>query len=89
MQKVEQKSYSDVVDSYSVYHFYIRKGEVLSDTPEFMSYQKVFKKNWNKISSILNILEKLMLDSNIKLATVDGKMLAQLANNKEYINSTY
>lgn len=40
------KTYSEVLDEFSLHHFYIRKGKVIDESPEFISYRRILMGNW-------------------------------------------
>ncbi|KRX03040.1 hypothetical protein PPERSA_08115 [Pseudocohnilembus persalinus] len=80
LSKAQAKNYPQVMDQYSLHHFIIRKGKILDDTPEFQSYERCYKQDWNSIILILEDLENLMQDFEIPTATVDGKQVADLAS---------
>lgn len=40
--KYDPKSYPEILDTYSLHHFIIRKGKTLEETPEFVSFKRTF-----------------------------------------------
>ena len=72
-------SYPEVLDTYSLHQFIIRKGRTLEETPEFQSYKRICGEIWLPISYIIKSLEKLLNSHDIPLAYIDGKKLAKLA----------
>ena len=73
------RTYTELLDLYSLHEFIIRKGQTLRATPEFVSYQRSYQSNWGPISQAIGDLEKLLGAFNIPIAYVDGKKLAALA----------
>jgi hypothetical protein len=53
------KSYPEVLDTYSLHHFIIRKGKALEDTPEFTSFKRSYNIVWGEIQLIIRELEKI------------------------------
>ena len=61
------------MDIYSLHEFIIRKGKVLDQTPEFISFKRTYIHKWGAISYVIHLLEKLLTTYNIDLAYVEGK----------------
>ena len=78
-KKTNILSYPEVLDTYSLHQFIIRKGRTLHETPEFQSYKRICENIWEPISNIIKSLEKLLSNYDIQLAYIDGKKLAKLA----------
>jgi len=76
------RTYQDLLDMYSLHEFIIRRGKTLSSTPEFLSYQRSFPKEWAGIQLVIKALEELLLEYAIPLAYIDGKKVAALAVKK-------
>lgn len=68
----ELRSYTSLMDEYSLHNFMIWNGITLRDTPEFQSYHRTYKNQWSYIETIIVQLEKLMKDNCIKLAIISG-----------------
>ena len=79
LESVKPKGYEEVVDRYSLHQFIIRRGKTLEDTPEFQSYKRTFFGIWTPISKIIELLESLLSAYDIRIAYIDGKRLASLA----------
>jgi hypothetical protein len=79
VDKVAAKEYEEVVDAYSLHQFIIRRGKVLADTPEFQSYKRTYFGIWEPITLLIQTLEKILTDYDIRVAYIDGKKLARLA----------
>ena len=76
------REYNELMDAYSLHQLMIRKGVLLVDTPEFVSFRRTFLNKWGSISFILHLIEKLLLDNEVELAIVEGKKVANLATNE-------
>jgi IQ domain-containing protein H len=74
---VELRSYTSLMDEYSLHNFMIWNGRALKDTPEFQSYMRTYKNQWSYIVTIIGLLEKLMSENLIKLAIVSGLKVAE------------
>ena len=79
LPKSSAKDYEEVLDAYSLHQFIIRKGKTLVDTPEFKSYNRTYFGLWEPIALLIQLLEKILTDYDIKIAYIDGKKLAKLA----------
>lgn len=60
--------------------FKIYKGATLSSTPEFESYRSAYNRNWIAIAGIIRELEDYLKGEDIKLATIDGLKVNELAS---------
>jgi IQ domain-containing protein H len=56
--KYDPKSYPEILDTYSLHHFIIRKGKTLEETPEYVSFRRTFSNIFGKVSVIIKELEK-------------------------------
>lgn len=68
----ELRSYTSLMDEFSLHNFMIWNGNTLRDTPEFQSYYRSYKNQWSYVESIITQLEKLMKDNCVKLAIISG-----------------
>eukprot|EP00759_Apiculatamorpha_spiralis_P044356 PhF_6_TR41334/c0_g1_i1/m.62690 len=75
----DTRTYTELLDQYSLHEFIIRKGSTLANTPEFVSYRRSFQHCWGPIMDLVKQLEKLLTEYDIPLAYIDGKRLATLA----------
>ena len=73
------RQFEDLMDTFSLHHYIIRRGRTLDTTPEFASFQRKFAADWGAISQLNTALEELMQLYNVPLAYVDGQKLAALA----------
>ena len=75
----DPRGYNQLLDDLSLHRFYIRHGKRLSGTPEFTSFYRVAVGLWNQIDVIICTLEKICKLCNFNLALIDGKKVAELA----------
>ena len=73
------RSYNELMDIYSLHQFIIRKGKVLDQTPEFISFKRTYISQWGSVSYIIHLLEKFLSTYGIDLAYIEGKQLVALA----------
>lgn len=52
---------------------------LLEETPEFVSFKRTYIQKWGQISYILMLLEKLLGESEVDLAYIEGRKVAGLA----------
>ena len=71
----QARSYNELMDVYSLHQFIIRKGKVLDQTPEFISFKRTYISQWGSVSYIIHILEKFLSTYGVDLAYIDGKEL--------------
>ncbi|KAG5490544.1 hypothetical protein JKF63_00664 [Porcisia hertigi] len=76
----DTRTYTELLDWYSMHEFIIRKGKVLRNTPEFASFKRHYASSWGEIESVIEVLEDIMRSYGVELVYVDGKRLAQLAS---------
>jgi hypothetical protein len=67
------------MDEYSLHQLIFRKGKLLDETPEFVSFRRTYLDRWATVSFVLLNFEKLFTEFNVPLAHVDGRLLAKLA----------
>ena len=79
LQDTKAKAYDEVLDIYSLHQFIIRRGKTLIETPEFISYKRKYFGVWPSIEKVIIELEKLLGQYDIKIAYIDGKKIAALA----------
>ena len=77
--KYDPKSYPEILDTYSLHHFIIRKGQVLEETPEYISYKRTYQSMFGKIGIIIRELERFAQEHDLRLFYVDGKKIALLS----------
>jgi hypothetical protein len=79
-EQVEQpRDYDELLDTYSLHQFIIRKGKTLSNTPEFSSYQRKYFFMWGQIRNVIQALEAMLTKYTIALAYVNGQKVVELA----------
>lgn len=67
------------MDEYSLHQLLFRKGKLIDQTPEFISFRRTYIDRWGAISFVLMNFEKLFSEFGVQLAYVDGRQLAELA----------
>lgn len=73
------RSYNELMDVYSLHQFIIRKGKVLDQTPEFISFKRTYITQWGSVSYIIHLLEKFLGTYGVDMAYIEGKQLVALA----------
>ncbi|RHY54618.1 hypothetical protein DYB38_002878 [Aphanomyces astaci] len=73
------RGYNELLDTYSLHQFIIRKGKTLSDTPEFISFQRTTEDLWGSVSTSIQELEAMLTSYSVPLAYVDGQKLMKIA----------
>ena len=76
----ELRTYTSLMDQYSLHNFMIWNGRALKSTPEFQSFQRTYANEWSYILSVIAQLEKLMMVNSIKLAIIAGVKVAEYAS---------
>jgi len=78
----DARGYNELMDVYSLHQLMIRKGTLLEQTPEFISFKRTYISRWGSIAYVLHLLEKMMSDADVELCFVEGRKIAQLAGNE-------
>ena len=73
------RDYNELMDQYSLHQIIIRKGQVLDTTPEFISFRRTYLNKWGSVSYILHLIQRLLTDSDVDMAYVEGRKVALLA----------
>lgn len=76
------------MDEFSLHQFIIRRGKVLSRTPEFESFKRTNAPHWGAIVNVIRALENLMSLYSVPIAYIDGQSVAELAK-EEVVQSSY
>ncbi|CCW59537.1 unnamed protein product [Phytomonas sp. EM1] len=76
----DPRTYTELLDLYSMHEFIIRKGKTLRCTPEFASFKRHYEASWDCIETMLEVLEDFLTLYEVELAYIDGKKLATLAS---------
>lgn len=74
----EVKNYDSVMDTYSVHNIILRRGKVLTTTPEYASFKRTQHDNWTSISNALAKAEALFSQHGIGIVVLDGRKLAEV-----------
>jgi|TARA_B110001450_G_scaffold255214_1_gene282195 IQ domain-containing protein H len=75
----QARGYNELMDEYSLHQLMFRKGKLIDQTPEFVSFRRTYIDKWGPVSFILMNFEKLFTDHDVALAYVDGRQLVELA----------
>lgn len=75
----DPRSYNELLDTYSLHQFIIRRGRTLDSTPEFLSYKRKNGESWGAIQGIIRQLERLFAHHAVPLAYIDGRRVERLA----------
>ena len=75
----QPRDYNDLMDQFSLHQIIIRKGEILDTTPEFISFKRTYLDRWGSISFVLHNIQRLLQQSDVELAYVEGRKVAMLA----------
>lgn len=78
-EREDPRTYTELLDLYSLHEFIIRKGQTLRNTPEFVSYKRSYQVQWGSIDTVIRHLEDMLSSFGIPLVYIDGKKVAQLA----------
>lgn len=78
-QDMDARDYNELMDEYSLHQLIIRKGKCLEEAPEFVSFKRTYLQRWASISFILMLLEKLLSQSDVEMAYIDGQKVADLS----------
>ena len=70
--EVDARDYAELMDEYSLHQLIVRKGKMLEEAPEFISFKRTYLQRWASISYILMCLEKLLSHSDVEMAYIDG-----------------
>jgi len=76
----ELRTYTALMDQYSLHNFMIWNGRALKSTPEFQSFHRTYLNDWSYILSVIAQLEKLMTENSVKLAIIAGVKVAEYAS---------
>jgi hypothetical protein len=78
-QSEEARGYNELLDSFSLHQFIIRRGKTLSDTPEYESFKRKYLSAWGSITGIVRALEKMLEEFTVPVAYIDGNRVVTLA----------
>lgn len=76
------RDYDELLDTYSLHQFIIRKGKTLASTPEFVSFQRKYSFMWGQVRIIIQKLEAFLTKYSIALAYVNGQKVVALADDE-------
>ena len=75
----DARGYNELMDEYSLHQLMFRKGKLIDETPEFVSFRRTYIDKWGPISFIIMNFENLFKEFEVQLAYVDGRKLVNLA----------
>lgn len=76
---IVERGADKLMDEHAAHILLIRKGKVIEETPEFISFKRVIDKDWNKITPFLKTLENFATILEYKIIKVDGNVLYKLS----------
>jgi hypothetical protein len=75
----EARGYNELLDSFSLHQFIIRRGKTLADTPEYESFKRKYLNAWGGVTGIVKALEKMLEEFTVPVAYIDGNRVVTLA----------
>ena len=75
----EARGYNELLDSFSLHQFLIRRGKTLADTPEYESFKRKYLNAWGGVTGIVKALEKMLEEFTVPVAYIDGNRVVTLA----------
>lgn len=72
------RSYTALIDQHALHNFIIHNGKAVRTTPEFVSFHRCYRDQWEGILNIIHELEHLMLNQGVKLAVITGLKVFEL-----------
>ena len=84
----DARGYNELMDVYSLHQLMIRRGTLLEQTPEFVSFKRTYIQKWGTIAYVLHLLEKLMAEHQAELCYIEGRKVAELANDNSSADLT-
>ena len=89
------RSFSNMMDQYSLHNFIVWRGRVQETTPEYISFKRTYEPIWRSIAIILHRLEIIVQKEGMKMVVLNGSKVAELAklhismeNNNNNTNNT-
>merc|ERR1719399_158164 len=73
------RGYNELLDTFSLHQFIIRRGDVLSSTPEFQSFKRKYTSLWGRVQQVVSALQRLLSRFNVPMAHIDGHRVVLLA----------
>ena len=67
------------MDEYSLHQLMFRKGKLIDETPDVVSFRRTYIDKWGPISFIIMNFENLFKEFEVQLGYVDGRKLVNLA----------
>jgi hypothetical protein len=73
------RDFDQLMDTFSLHHFIIRRGVTVENTPEYLSFERKYNKEWGAVHQLNRKLEAVLKKYSVPLAYVDGQKLVALA----------
>ena len=74
----KDRDYEKIMDEHALHVFMIRNGKIIQETPEFISFKRVIRKDLAKIVPFLLTLEQFAAFLEKKLIKINGSELYKL-----------
>lgn len=73
------RDFDQLMDTFSLHHFIIRRGSTVQTTPEYLSFGRKYSSEWGAVLQLVHKLEDMLKKYAVPLAYVDGQKLVALA----------
>jgi len=73
------RSYSSLMDQFSLHNLLVWNGRVQTNTPEFQSYRRSHESVWESVEKIITGLEGIITKIGLKLVVINGQKVSELA----------
>jgi hypothetical protein len=67
-KKDKTRGFNELLDEYSLHHLIFRKGKLLDETPEFVSFRRLYIDKWGPVSFIIMNFENLFKQFDVQYA---------------------
>jgi hypothetical protein len=81
----DARGYNELMDVYSLHQLMIRRGTILEQTPEFVSFKRTYMHKWGSISYVLHLLERMMTEAEVDLCYVEGRKVAMYSLRSRFL----
>ena len=82
------RDYDELLDTFSLHQFIIRKGKTLANTPEFLSFSRKYNFMWGQVAQLITTLEDFCTQYAIVFATIKGQRVVELAEDEAHTPNT-
>jgi len=81
----DERTYTKMMDQYSLHNFILWNGEPQTSTPEFQSFRRSYEQNWPLVSMVLGRLQDFIKRKKWKLVIIrGGKLLSVGRKGKQH-----